>query len=66
MLILIVQQTVEKESLPISVSSLQLSTTVELILSENNTTCELSCGIWRIGKDDYESIKMLRNSNELE
>jgi len=39
------------------ISSQEISASLVVNISENKVTADLSCGIWRIAKSDYESIK---------
>ena len=56
MLLLVIQQE-SKEPMPLWISELVLEAKVELPISEERTVGRLNCGVWRIGKDDYENIK---------
>ena len=43
--------------MPLWISELVLEATVELPISEDRSFGRLNCGIWRIGRDDFEDIK---------
>lgn len=45
------------EAVPLWVSTLQLSASLTVAISDARTTASLSCGIWRIGIQDYEDIQ---------
>lgn len=56
MLLLVIQQEA-KDATPLWISELVLETTFDLSVTESRTVGSLNCGIWRIGKQDYENVK---------